>query len=401
MLPYDIRVNKLVKAYENSSVPAVRGISFEVKEGEFFGFLGPNGAGKSTTIKILTTLMPKSSGSVSIAGLDVDKEPQKIRRLIGVQSQETALDLDLTGYENLMLQGHLQHMSSQTLERRANELLSLVTLEDVAYKRTAFYSGGMKKRLDLATSLIHNPKILFLDEPTTGLDPQSRAAIWSYLKRLNKEDGITIFLTTQYMEEADRLCDRLSIIDNGQIVAQGTPEEMKREISADAVSLTVANGRDVVDNGYAIATAKQVLSRIGGVTEIIDSDNGLTVYGQNGAVMVPEIVRALDNAEVRISSINVATPTLDDVGVATFIEDILTSALSRALTISGTITAPFCPYTVSPLSESIISVTPPIRLRTCLAVAIAWPLSAMPRPFAIVRLTASADISRFISSGVP
>ena len=312
-LPYDIRVNNLVKAYENNSVPAVRGISFEVKEGEFFGFLGPNGAGKSTTIKILTTLMPKSSGSVSIAGLDLDNEPQKIRRVIGVQSQETALDLDLTGHENLMLQGHLQHMSDQTLEKRVNELLSLVTLEDVADRRAAFYSGGMKKRLDLATSLIHNPKILFLDEPTTGLDPQSRAAIWSYLKRLNKEDGITIFLTTQYMEEADRLCDRLSIIDHGQIVAQGTPEEMKREISADAVSLTIANGGDVADSGHAIATAKQVLSRIGGITEIIDSDNGLTVYGKNGAFMVPEIIRALDNAEVRISSINISSPTLDDV----------------------------------------------------------------------------------------
>src|SRR3712207_6787142 len=154
-LPYNIRVNNLVKIYKNSSVPAVRGISFEVKEGEFFGFLGPNGAGKSTTIKILTTLMPKSSGSVSIAGLALDKDSKKIRRLIGVQSQETALDLDLTGYENLMLQGHLQHMSGQTLEKRVNELLSLVTLEDVAYKRAAFYSGGMKKRLDLATSLIH------------------------------------------------------------------------------------------------------------------------------------------------------------------------------------------------------------------------------------------------------
>ncbi len=302
-----------MKAYKNSSVPAVRGVSFEVKEGEFFGFLGPNGAGKSTTIKILTTLMPKSSGSVSIAGLDLDNEPKKIRRLIGVQSQETALDLDLTGHENLMLQGHLQHMSDQILEKRVNELLSLVALEDVADRRAAFYSGGMKKRLDLATSLIHNPKILFLDEPTTGLDPQSRAAIWSYLKRLNKEDGITIFLTTQYLEEADRLCDRLSIIDHGQIVAQGTPEEMKQEISADAVSLTIANGRDVADSSHAIATAKQVLSRVGGVTEIIDSDNGLTVYGKNGAFMVPEIIRALDKAEVRISSINVSSPTLDDV----------------------------------------------------------------------------------------
>jgi ABC-2 type transport system ATP-binding protein len=312
-LPYDIRVNNLVKAYENNSMPAVRGISFDVKEGEFFGFLGPNGAGKSTTIRILTTLMPKSSGSVSIAALDLDKEPQKIRRLIGVQSQETALDLDLTGYENLMFQGHLQHMSGQILEKRVDELLGLVALEDVADRRTAFYSGGMKKRLDLATSLIHNPKILFLDEPTTGLDPQSRIAIWSYLKRLNKENGITIFLTTQYLEEADRLCDRLSIIDHGQIVAQGTPEEMKREIAADAVNLTIANGQGIADSGHAIATARQVLGRIGGVTEIIDSENGLTVYGKNGAFMVPEIIRALDNAEVRISSINVSTPTLDDV----------------------------------------------------------------------------------------
>ena len=303
----------MVKAYENNSVPAVRGISFEVKEGEFFGFLGPNGAGKSTTIRILTTLMPKSSGSVSIAGLDLDKDPQKIRKVIGVQSQETALDLDLTGYENLMFQAHLQHMSGQTLEKRVDELLGLVALEDVADRRAAFYSGGMKKRLDLATSLIHNPKILFLDEPTTGLDPQSRIAIWSYLKRLNKEDGITIFLTTQYLEEADRLCDRLSIIDHGQIVAQGTPEEMKREIAADAVNLTIANGQGIADSSHAIATARQVLGRIGGVTEIIDSDNGLTVYGKNGAFMVPEIIRALDNAEVRISSINVSTPTLDDV----------------------------------------------------------------------------------------
>jgi ABC-2 type transport system ATP-binding protein len=313
-LSYDIKVNNLVKRYENSNIPAVRGISFEVKEGEFFGFLGPNGAGKSTTIKILTTLMSKSSGSVSIAGLNLEKEAQKIRRLIGVQSQETALDLDLTGHENLMLQGRLQHMSGQRLKERVNELLRLVSLEDAANKRAAFYSGGMKKRLDLATSLIHNPKILFLDEPTTGLDPQSRAAIWSYLKHLNREDGITIFLTTQYLEEADKLCDRLSIIDHGQIVAQGTPEEMKREISADAVSVTLANGQGPAENSHAISTAKEVLSQIGDITEVIDSDSAsLTVYGKNGAFMVPNIVRALDNAEVKISSISVSTPTLDDV----------------------------------------------------------------------------------------
>jgi daunorubicin resistance ABC transporter ATP-binding subunit len=308
-----MNVKNLVKRY-GEGPPAVQGISFEVKAGECFGFLGPNGAGKSTTIKILTTLMPKTSGSVSIGGLDLDKEPTKIRQLIGVQSQETALDLDLTGRENLMLQGHLQHMSGQVLEKRVNELLGLVALEDTADKRAAFYSGGMKKRLDLATSLIHSPKILFLDEPTTGLDPQSRAAIWSYLKRLNKEEGITIFLTTQYLEEADKLCDRLSIIDHGQIVAQGTPEEMKHEIAADAVSLTLTNGHDdIADNGRAISAARQVLARIGGVTEVIDSDNGLIVYGKNGAFMVPEIVRALDSAQLKISTINVSTPTLDDV----------------------------------------------------------------------------------------
>jgi ABC-2 type transport system ATP-binding protein len=172
----------------------------------------------------------------------------------------------------------------------------------------------MKKRLDLATSLIHSPKILFLDEPTTGLDPQSRAAIWLYLKRLNREEKITIFLTTQYLEEADKLCDRLSIIDHGHIVAQGTPDELKREIAADAVNLTLANGHEAEGtHDPRIVTAKQVLSRIDGVKEVINSENGLTVYGKNGAIMVPEIVRTLDSAQVRISSINVSTPTLDDV----------------------------------------------------------------------------------------
>lgn len=305
-------VKDLVKRY-GEGPPAVQGISFDVRAGEFFGFLGPNGAGKSTTIKILTTLMPKTSGSVSIGGFDVDKEAHRIRKLIGVQSQETALDLDLTGRENLMLQGHLQRMGGQVLEKRVIELLGLVGLEDAADKRVASYSGGMKKRLDLATSLIHRPKILFLDEPTTGLDPQSRAAIWSYLKRLNKEDGITIFLTTQYLEEADKLCDRLSIVDHGQIVAHGTPEEMKREIAADAVSLTIVDGLDAPASDYALSGARQVLRKIVGITDVIFSGNGLTVYGKNGAFLVPEIVRALDNAELKIATISVSTPTLDDV----------------------------------------------------------------------------------------
>ena len=200
-----ITVNNLVQVYSDGT-KAVDNISFNVKEGEFFGFLGPNGAGKSTTIKILTTLLRKTSGSVTVAGHDLDKEPKGIRKLIGVQSQETAVDGDLTGRENLTLQGHFQQLPSGELEQRVNELLKLVELEEAADKRARNYSGGMKKRLDLASALVHRPRLLFLDEPTTGLDPQSRAAIWAYLEKLNKEESTTIFLTTQYMEEADKLC---------------------------------------------------------------------------------------------------------------------------------------------------------------------------------------------------
>lgn len=310
-----IIVKNLVKSYSDGTL-AIGGLSFEVIKGEFFGFLGPNGAGKSTTIKILTTLMKKSLGQISIGGIDIDNEPNKIRQLIGVQSQDTSLDLDLSGRENLMLQGHMQHMSSPKLERRASELLNLLDLDKVADKRAAIYSGGMKKRLDLATSLIHNPKILFLDEPTTGLDPQSRAAIWSYLKRLNKEEAITIFLTTQYLEEADRLCDKLSIIDHGKIVVHGTPEELKRAIAADAVNITFAPGQSMssFDNSQKmVLTAKDVLCKMEGVSEVVNSETGLIIYCKNGAFLVPDIVRSLDYAQIKISSINVSTPTLDDV----------------------------------------------------------------------------------------
>src|SRR2546426_6195294 len=235
-----ITVDDLVEVYGDGT-KAVQGISFRVAEGEFFGFLGPNGAGKSTTIKVLTTLLRKTSGRVSVAGYDLDKDPQEIRKLIGAESQETVVDGDLTGRENLKLQGNLQQMRGAALEERVNELLKLVELEDVADRRAAFYSGGMKKRLDLASSLVHKPKLLFLDEPTNGLDPQSRATIWNYLSKLNKEEGITIFLTTQYMEEADRLCGRLSIIDHGKVIANGSPEELKRQVGADTITLTVVD----------------------------------------------------------------------------------------------------------------------------------------------------------------
>jgi ABC-2 type transport system ATP-binding protein len=307
--PTAIQVENLVKTYVDGT-KAVKGISFSVGEGEFFGFLGPNGAGKSTTIKILTTLLRKTSGSASVAGLDVEKDAGKIRKLTGVQMQDTVLDEDLTGRENLFLQGHLQQMSGDPLKQRVNELLKVVDLEEAADKRAGYYSGGMKKRLDLASTLVHKPKLLFLDEPTTGLDPQSRNAIWSYLKQLN-EQGITIFITTQYLEEVDRLCRRLAIVDVGEIVAQGSPVDLKKEIGADRISLGFENGNP---GGAALKDkAKQVLNSIGGIDNIVDSDDGLVVYAKNGGYMVPEIVRAFDGAQIHLASIGVSSPTLDDV----------------------------------------------------------------------------------------
>lgn len=304
-----IEVADLVKTYGDGT-KAVKSISFSVKDGEFFGFLGPNGAGKSTTIKILTTLLQKTSGSARVAGYDVESDGSKIRKVIGVQNQDTVVDDDLTGRENLVLQGQLQQMHGAELKQRVNELLKITDLEEAADKRAGFYSGGMRKRLDLASTLVHNPKLLFLDEPTTGLDPQSRATIWSYLKKLN-EQGITIFMTTQYLDEVDRLCRQVAILDHGEIVAQGTPTELKQEIGADAITLgldpNLGNGGNVKEN------AKQVLQKFNGISQVVDSDTGLTVYAKNGSFMVPEIVRAFDDAGIHLSSIGVSSPTLDDV----------------------------------------------------------------------------------------
>ena len=309
-MPGIIDVSQLVKTYGDGT-KAVKGITFSVNEGEFFGFLGPNGAGKSTTIKILTTILRKTSGSASIAGLDVEADAAKIRKIIGVQNQDTVVDEDLTGRENMILQGELQQMEGQVLKSRVDELLKIVDLVDAADKRAGFYSGGMKKRLDLATTLVHDPKILFLDEPTTGLDPQSRAAIWAYLKQLN-EQGITIFITTQYLEEVDRLCRRLAIVDLGEIVAQGTPADLKQEIGADSISLGLES--TMIDGSGTREKAKQVLeSKFDRVSNIVNSDIGLTVYAKNGSFLVPEIVRAFDDAGIKLSSIAVSSPTLDDV----------------------------------------------------------------------------------------
>lgn len=301
-----ISVEKLEVVYGDGT-KAVDGIDFTVKDGEFFGFLGPNGAGKSTTIKVLTTLLRNSSGKADVLGFDVASQPKQIRPLIGVQSQETVVDGDLTGRENMVLQGNLHGMRGKQLSDRVEELLRLVELSDVAGRRAAYYSGGMKKRLDLASSLVHKPKLLFLDEPTTGLDPQSRAGIWTYLRKLNKEEGITIFLTTQYLEEADKLCDRLAIIDHGQIVTSGTPADLKAEIGADAITLSVEG------NGGNAETAKEVLKGVLGIGEVVQGDGAITVYARNASVMVPDIVRAFDGSGLKLSSISLARPSLDDV----------------------------------------------------------------------------------------
>jgi len=303
-----IKVSNLVLVYADGT-KAIDDISFGVNEGEFFGFLGPNGAGKSTTIKVLTTLLRKTSGTATVAGYDVDKHPQDIRKIIGVQSQDTTVDGDLTGRENLMLQGHFQQMKPELLKERVDELLKLVELESAADKRARNYSGGMKKRLDLASALVHSPKLLFLDEPTTGLDPQSRASVWEYLQRLNRE-GITIFLTTQYMEEADKLCRQLSIIDYGKIVASGTPAELKQQVGADSIKLALEDGQNIEE---ICTKAQEVLKSVPGVANIIGSDEGLTVYAKNAGLIVADIVRAFDNAKIRLASVSFSSPTLDDV----------------------------------------------------------------------------------------
>ena len=302
-----IAVKDLIEVYSDGT-KAVDTISFTVQDGEFFGFLGPNGAGKSTTIKILTTLLKKTSGIATVAGFDVDKEAKEIRKIIGVQSQETTVDGDLTGRENLMLQGHFQQMSGEKLKNRVNELLRLVELEASADKRARNYSGGMKKRLDLASALIHEPKLLFLDEPTTGLDPQTRATIWAYLQRLNREEGKTIFLTTQYLEEADKLCKRLAIIDFGKIVSSGTPAELKREVGADSIRVALENcERDK-------AHAKELILSMTGVSEVLESNEEcLNVYAKDGGILVADIVRALDSVDIRLTSVTFSSPSLDDV----------------------------------------------------------------------------------------
>ena len=309
-----ITVKNLVKLYD-PDIRAVDNISFTVTQGEVFGFLGPNGAGKSTAIKVLTTLLKKTSGEVKIKGFDVEDDARDIRGLIGYASQETGIDIDLTGRENINLQCRYYHIPREKAQQKTNELLKTVGLSDVADRIAGTYSGGMKRRLDLATALVSDPEILFLDEPTTGLDPQSRRAIWDHIRDLNRK-GTTIFLTTQYMEEADQLAHRLCIIDNGKIVAEGEPGKLKGQIGADMIKLTVKNGEDA----NVINRTLDAVRQLPGVKEVqdctrggIDCSEGVVIYSADGSNLVPLIVRSLDLEHIEIDNLVLAKPSLDDV----------------------------------------------------------------------------------------
>jgi ABC-2 type transport system ATP-binding protein len=285
-------------------IEAVREIELTVAAGEVFGFLGPNGAGKTTTVRMLCTLLPPTAGSASVAGVDVVADPAEVRRRIGVALQEIGLDPIQTGRELLELQCGLYGITGADGRARTGELLELVGLSEAADRRTKTYSGGMKRRLDLASALVHSPEVLFLDEPTTGLDPASRLTVWEELRRINGA-GTTVFLTTQYLEEADQLCDRVAIIDTGRIVAEGTPERLKAEIGHDVVTLALG-GAD------AMATEAAV-GELPGLERVVAEADALALYLEDGAGSIAEIVRRLDRERIRVGAITVSRPSLDDV----------------------------------------------------------------------------------------
>ncbi len=297
-----IEVENLVREFKKGP-RAVDGIDLYVSPGEIYGFLGPNGAGKSTTVLMLTTLLPPTSGTARVAGFDVVEDGPEVRKAIGAALQEAALDPLLTGREHLRLQASLQALPRAERQPRADELLERVGLTDAADRRIKGYSGGMKRRLDLALALVHRPRILFLDEPTTGLDIQSRTALWEEVSRLARDEGVTVFLTTQYLEEADVLADRVGIIDHGHIVAEGTPDALKAEIGRPTVEVVPADPAEA-DRAAAI------LSRFG---ESVASVHGVAVRLKTGQADLAEIVRALDAEHVAIGQLQLHQPSLDDV----------------------------------------------------------------------------------------
>ncbi len=299
-----IETRELEKSYP-PDVKALDGVSFTVPEGTVFGLLGPNGAGKSTTVKILTTLSAANSGAAAVAGYDVVANQAEVRRAIGVVAQSSGVDGDLTGRENLILQGRIHDLSRGELTARSDQLLNQFGLADAADRAASGYSGGMQRRLDIAVALIHRPKVLFLDEPTTGLDPEVRAQMWTEISRLSRDEGLTILLTTHYLEEADQLASQLAIIDRGRVVAEGTPEGLKGELEGDAIHVELREGV----NGHAPAA----LDGVAGVREVKVDGQVLRARVADGATAVPVVLAALDAGDVPVASVTVSRPSLDDV----------------------------------------------------------------------------------------
>ncbi|MBA3364943.1 MAG: ATP-binding cassette domain-containing protein [Actinobacteria bacterium] len=298
-----ITVGALEKRY--GDVHALAGVSFAVRQGEVFALLGPNGAGKSTTVRILVTLTKPDSGAATVAGHDVVHEADAVRRSIGYVPQASGIDREATGRENLTLQGRVQGLRGPVLRERVDELLALFGLGEAADRTVRGYSGGMKRRLDVALGLVHRPQVFFLDEPTTGLDPEARAAMWDELGRLARGERLTILLTTHYLEEADRLADRLAIVSHGRVVVEGTPEGLKRELRGDSVAVEVTDGLG--------ERAAAVVSALQDVHEAIPEGRMLRARVESGATAIPGILSALEGNGIAVVSVTTARPSLDDV----------------------------------------------------------------------------------------
>ena len=304
---YSIETKSLTKSF--GDVTAVNNISLSVKNGEIFGFLGPNGAGKSTTIMILTTLLKPTSGQALISGFDVATNAKQVRQNIGYVQQETTVDEYLTGRENLLLQAKLNHIPKNEIDKRIDEILTLIELTDKQDKTVVTYSGGMRKRLDIAGGLLHRPKVLFLDEPTVGLDIQTRRKIWQYIKKIHDEFKMTIFLTTHYMEEADQLCDRIGIIDDGKIQVIDSPENLKKAMGNEVISI-------IFEEGENRDSFLSELEKIEFVNKINKDESKLTLFASNGTEVIPKIFQISSKLNIKITSISLTQPTLDDVFIS-------------------------------------------------------------------------------------
>lgn len=298
-----IEAEGLTKVYKGK-VKAVDHITFFVDEGEVFGFLGPNGAGKTTTIKMLNTLASITEGSASVAGHDVKRFPGQVRDSIGVVPQELTADDELSGFENMILMARLHHVDRRTVKPKSNDLLKLVDLSDAAGRKVRTYSGGMRRRLQLVMGLLHEPKVLFLDEPTLGLDVQTRSKMWDYIKQLNKDKGLTVFMTTHYLEEADSLCDRVAIIDHGAIKVSGSPAQLKETVGGDIVTLTLSEGNEDLTGFFENIEGVKEVSRTGGVYRI---------KLPKAESALPTIVEGLVKKQLQIKEISFTKPTLDQV----------------------------------------------------------------------------------------